>query len=87
MNGRELLTVDIQLFAGAAELAGARRVQLSLPAGSRLELVRRSLASQHPNLANLLELSRWAVGTEFVDDDFTLTEPQVMVLIPPVSGG
>lgn len=89
-------SIRVQLFAGAAAAAGTRFVDLQLPENGsmaappepfRVADVRRLLVQQHPDLAGLAERSRFAVGTEFVDDQMPLPQDAAIAMIPPVSGG
>lgn len=79
--------IEIEFFAGAVELAGARRWQSQVPAGSTIADVRGLLLANFEKLARLAPLSRWAIGTEFVADSFVLHGDTTVVMIPPVSGG
>ncbi|HBE66722.1 MAG TPA: molybdopterin converting factor subunit 1 [Planctomycetaceae bacterium] len=93
------MTIEIQLFAGAAEAVGTNRVRLtdqdfsavtavggapdSLP---RVAQVREALSAKYPELAELVSHSRFAVGSEFASDETVIAEAE-LALIPPVSGG
>jgi len=85
-------TVAILLFAGAAEIVGARRVTIQVPQQATIADVEQSLCRAQNRLASLVKISRWAVGNEFVTDEFRLPSasnsprPDI-ALIPPVSGG
>ncbi|GAB5404670.1 MAG: hypothetical protein Aurels2KO_29010 [Aureliella sp.] len=96
-------TIRVQLFAGAAAIAGTRMVDLNLselsatdqeesasPVGQstvRLSAVRSELLSRFPELAALAEVSRFAVDNEFASEDTEVNSAQSVALIPPVSGG
>lgn len=92
------MTIEIQLFAGAAEAAGTNRVRLTeqdfrtsaaadtANNATRIADVREALAAKHPELAELVSHSRFAVGNEFASDD-TIVAEAALALIPPVSGG
>lgn len=81
------ILVEIQLFAGAAEIAGCTMVGVSVPIGANLTALRDSLVSEFPELRRLADISRWAVNEEFVADDYVVEKPGRLAMIPPVSGG
>jgi molybdopterin converting factor small subunit len=81
------LKIGVQLFAAAAEWAGERQVQLTVPPQATVADLRQRLVAACPSLAQLTQLSRWAVNCEFVDDDYVFTHDQIVAMIPPVSGG
>jgi molybdopterin converting factor small subunit len=81
------LKLGLQLFAAAAERAGSRQLQLTLPPRANLADLRRCLLTDFPTLGQLAHLSRWAVDCEFVDEDYVFEQDQNVAMIPPVSGG
>lgn len=84
---KERFTVVVQLFAAAAQVAGRRHVLLEMLPGATLQDVRESLLIIHPELAQLLLISRWAIDMSFVSDNTLVTAESVVAMIPPVSGG
>ncbi|MCR9291997.1 MAG: MoaD/ThiS family protein [bacterium] len=81
------ISIEVLLFAGASELAGARSIVLSLAAGTTVAELRENLIHQYPALEPLATVSRWAVGEIFVDDTHCLKNSDRVAMIPPVSGG
>ena len=81
-----LQTVRIALFAGMAEMAGARQVELPWRGGPVSEL-RRALAAAYPGLSPLLARSRIAVDDRYVTDEAVVPAAADVACIPPVSGG
>lgn len=86
--------IRVQLFAGAASLAGTRTITIqscNMPQDEnglvQLSCVRSEVLSQHPELEPLAEHSRFAVDNEFVSDRVFVHARQAIALIPPVSGG
>ncbi len=81
-------SIQVQLFAGAAEAAEAREVELMLPAASigLADLVNLLIAA-HPQLDGLARHSRYAIGTQFIDDMAVVPAGAAVAMIPPVSGG
>lgn len=84
---REMLPVEVQLFAAAADRAGARSLTVQVPALASLVELRQQLIQNCPQLETLAMNSRWAVDCEFVDEDFAITSDLSIAMIPPVSGG
>ncbi len=79
--------IEVELFARAFEISGARQWKTQLPCGSTIADLREKLRTDFQQLAPLERLSRWAVGTEFVTDSFVLNGDMCVAMIPPVSGG
>jgi molybdopterin converting factor subunit 1 len=80
------VTLEVKLFARAAELAGAAAVSLTPPPATVGEL-RRRLAQEYSALAGLLAHSAVAVNQEFAGDDTPLSPGDEVAVLPPVSGG
>ena len=83
----ETVSVDVLLFARAAEVVGAKSICLSLSRGSNIQQLRDTLIDQFPHLASLAQISRWALDSEFVSEDHEIRESVEIAMIPPVSGG
>jgi len=79
-------TLQISLFAGMAELVGARTISLPWRGGT-VEDLRRTLAADHPEVAALLARSAVARGAGYVPDDERLVPGDDVAIIPPVCGG
>jgi len=78
--------VRIALFAGMAEAAGRRCLDIAWDGGSAAAL-RRRLADELPHLAPLLARSAVAIGDAYVTDDTPIPAGSDVAIIPPVSGG
>lgn len=78
--------VRVAVFAGMAELAGRRHLDLPWHGGTVADL-RRLLATAHPALAPLLGRSAVAVGGRYAGDDEAVAAGADVAVIPPVSGG
>lgn len=81
------IKVTLLFFARAAEIAETKSREVSLPEGSRVADVSRWLETDMPQLADLLQYSRWAIANEFVEPETVLDADATIALIPPVSGG
>ncbi len=83
----ENISIEVLLFAGAAEVAGARSIVHSMAPGTTVAELRETLIHQYPALEPLAAVSRWAVGEIFVDDTYCFDDSDRVAMIPPVSGG
>lgn len=77
----------MRLFAGVRHQLGVAALELEMPAAVNAGQLRQLIASQYPHAASLIQLSRVALGDEYVADDHALTDGCEAALIPPVSGG
>jgi len=81
------MTVTVQLFARARDLAGAGRVELELPAAASVADLKESLVRRFPRVSPLVPKLLVAVGTEYADDRTVLQPGAEVACFPPVSGG
>ena len=81
------MTLQILLFAGAVDLAGARTVQVTVSESATLADVADELGRVVPQLSTLIKISRWAMDREFRTLDTPVDKTHEIALIPPVSGG
>jgi len=78
--------LTVALFAGMAELAGARSVTVAWSGGSVKDL-RCALGLAHPELIPLLQRSAVAVAGQYAADTQPVAIGSEVAIIPPVSGG
>lgn len=76
----------LALFAGLAELAGTRSLEISWDGGSVGDL-RRAIADARPAVAGLLDRSAVAIGGRYADDETPVPVGAEVAILPPVSGG
>lgn len=76
----------LALFAGLAELAGTRSLEIPWAGGSVADL-RRAIADARPAVAGLLDRSAVAIGGRYADDDVPVPAGAEVAILPPVSGG
>lgn len=74
------------LFAGMAEIVGARRLEMPWDGGTVADL-RRELAAARPALGPLLARSAVCVAGRYAADNVIIAVGAEVALIPPVSGG
>ena len=78
--------VRVALFAGMAEAAGRRSLDVAWQGGSVAEL-RRAVAEAVPAVAELVGRSAVARGDRYAADDEPVAAGEELAIIPPVSGG
>lgn len=83
----ETITVTVKLFAAYQEAQGTPEIQMELPAGTTVKMVRDRLIADHPQLVQWQDLTRFGINYQFVEPDTVLAQGDEVVLIPPVSGG
>ena len=81
------MNVNVQLFAGASQIAGVDEVSVELPAGATFADLSAALSAAEPNLTSLVASSRFAADAEYVAADAKVDLSAEIALIPPVSGG
>jgi molybdopterin converting factor small subunit len=81
------MKITVRMFAGAAQQAGVRTVELELDEGATVAAAREALLRQMPQLKPLSDVSLWATETEVLDDLALLKPDSELAMIPPVSGG
>jgi MoaE-MoaD fusion protein len=81
-----LQRVHVSLFAGMAEAAGRRSLDVAWRGGSVAEL-RRAVAEAVPAVALLVARSAVARGDRYAADDEPVVAGEELAIIPPVSGG
>jgi molybdopterin converting factor subunit 1 len=79
--------VQVQLFAGAREAAGAEYVTLELPEGATVGQLRSALVAHRPALARYGRALWIAVNNAYAADDAPLPPTAEIACFPPVSGG
>ncbi|MCE9629765.1 MAG: MoaD/ThiS family protein [Planctomycetia bacterium] len=82
----DIATLRIAVFAGMAEIAGRRHIELPWDGGTVAD-ARRLVRAAYPALTALLDRSAFAVGSRYVGDDAAIVVGDDVAMIPPVSGG
>jgi sulfur-carrier protein len=81
------ITINVKLFAAYQEAYGQSELVLEFPENTPVVAVRDRLISEHPELSQLRDITRFGVNLQFVEPDTILNDGDEVVLIPPVSGG
>jgi sulfur-carrier protein len=81
------VTVLVRLFAAYQDAIGTSELTLTLPIDTPVIAIAQQLQTQHPELRQWQDLTRYGINLEFVAPDTLLQDGDEVVLIPPVSGG
>ncbi|MGQ9869669.1 molybdopterin converting factor subunit 1 [Leptodesmis sp.] len=81
------ISITVKLFAAYQEAYGVPELQLHLPSGITVIELRDRLISEHPELAEWREVTRYGVNLKFAEPQTVLQDGDEVVFIPPVSGG
>ncbi len=81
------ITVTVKLFAAYQEAYGVPELQLELPQGMTVMQMCDRILTEHPELENLRNITRFGVNLQFAEPNTVLQDGDEVVLIPPVSGG
>lgn len=84
---KSAITVTVKLFAAYQEAYQCSELILQFPPQTPAIAVLDALISQHPELKQWQELTRFGVNLQFVSPNTILVDGDEVVLIPPVSGG
>ncbi len=77
----------VHLFAIARQRAGRGIVEVDLPDGATVAVLKQAIRDQIPDLVPVLSAARFSVNAEYADDDTPILPGAELALIPPVSGG
>lgn len=83
----DAIHITVKLFAAYQDAYGVPELALEMPCGSAVAQVRDRLITEHPELAQWKDLTRFGVNLQFVEPETLLSDGDEVVLIPPVSGG
>jgi molybdopterin synthase sulfur carrier subunit len=81
------ITITVKLFAAYQEAYGVSELILEFPPNTPVAAVLERLISEHPQLKQWQDLTRFGINLEFVEPDTLVQDGDEVVLIPPVSGG
>lgn len=82
------MNITVKLFAAARDALGADTVDIPLDVATpTVADLRKALSQNHPQLANIVAHSMFAIDEEYTTDESRIPETATVVCIPPVSGG
>ncbi|NEO87135.1 MAG: MoaD/ThiS family protein [Spirulina sp. SIO3F2] len=82
-----MITITVKLFAAYQDAYQQPELQLTFPERTTVAAVCDRLITEHPELAQWREVTRFGINYEFVEPETVLQSGDEVVLIPPVSGG
>lgn len=80
------MKVNLLAFGIAREILKTKTLELEVQSGDTIAVLKDKLLKQYPDLGKLKSLS-FAVGENYQQDSFTLSDKDEVAIIPPVSGG
>lgn len=80
-------TVHVKLFAGLQGLVGRPSVDVTLPDGATVSVLRDRIVQDYPQLEAFMGTLVCAVDEEMVPVEHVLGDGDWVELIPPIAGG
>ncbi|MEA5553039.1 MoaD/ThiS family protein [Anabaena cylindrica UHCC 0172] len=84
---KSAITVTVKLFAAYQEAYGVSELVLDFPNGTPVKAVCDRCITEHPELSQWRDVTRFGINLIFVEPDTLLEDSDEVVLIPPVNGG
>jgi molybdopterin synthase sulfur carrier subunit len=84
---KSAITITVKLFAAYQEAYQLPELTLEFPDYTPVKAVCDRLISEHPELEQWRDVTRFGINLAFVEPDTPLKDGDEVVLIPPVSGG
>jgi molybdopterin converting factor subunit 1 len=81
------MTICVQLFAQARDIAGAPRLEVDVNDGATVADLKAALVKARPALARIERSLLVAVNGEYAADAVRLSATDEVACFPPVSGG
>lgn len=81
------MNIEVLLFAGLKEAAGAERVAVQIEDGASVGALLQACGEQHPTLAKWLPYVRVAVNCTYAAHERHVQDGDEIAFLPPVSGG
>lgn len=81
------MTVRVRFFSGIVPLVGEKAIDLALPDGATVGVLKERLVDRYPVLDGFMSTYVIAVGEEMQASDHVVRDGDVVDLIPPISGG
>jgi molybdopterin converting factor subunit 1 len=79
--------IKVLFFATLRDRTGTKFVELEVPADTTVLGLKDKLASDYPNLKELMKAVLVSVNKEYSFDEAAIPENAEVALFPPVSGG
>ena len=82
-----MMSVTVSFYSYFKELTGCAQTTENLPEGSTLNDLYQKLAARFPKLAAMQKSTLIAVGVEYRERSYVLSDGDEVSLFPPVQGG
>ena len=79
--------VRLLFFATLRERAGAKSMELDIPADLTVQGLKDRLSSEYPNLKDAMSSVLITINREYAFDDAVIPPNAELAMFPPVSGG
>jgi len=83
----EQMIIAVQFWSYFADFAGCNRIEIEIKNGTTLAKLHEQVCEQFPKLAEAKNSTLKAVGVNYQDNDFILTDGDEVSFFPPVQGG
>jgi molybdopterin converting factor subunit 1 len=81
------MIVRVKLFAAARDALNQLDLSIELPEAAEIKQLKVKIASDYPELAELVKRSSFAIDQQYAGEEAKLSSQQEVAMIPPVSGG
>lgn len=81
------MTVTVKFWSYFRDHTGCEETSMNLAEGASLADLHSQVLQQFPKLAGTEKCTLKAVGLDYQDDDFVLSDGDEVSLFPPVQGG
>jgi len=79
--------VKLLLFATLRDRAGAKSIELDVPADLTVQGLKDKISSEYPNLKESMSSVLITINREYAFDDAVIPPGAELAMFPPVSGG
>ena len=83
----EQMIIAVQFWSYFADFAGCNKTEIEIENGTTLAKLHERVCEQFPKLAEAKNSTFKAVGVNYQDDDFMLSDGDEVSFFPPVHGG
>ena len=81
------MRVSVSFYSYFKELTGCPRTEETLPAGTTLGDLLNLICARFPKMGSMRKSMLVAVGVEYRDQNYVLSDGEEVALFPPVQGG
>jgi molybdopterin converting factor subunit 1 len=79
--------VKLLFFATLRDRAGARSMELDIPADLTVQGLKDKISAEYPNLKDSMSSVLITINREYAFDDAVIPQDAELAMFPPVSGG